>query len=290
MMTHPDPVALMKVAAAEYAAIEDRYRTQLVHVLENAYQCYLLFLDSPDDFEELLEDPFWDLSRQKPKKKLTTSRFVLYYIMRAETPNARARASKYAKILDGFHRDGVRVGQVPERIRALGGVEAAYAHFVAISRGVSRTTVGADDQETEDERPLTLRRAKLRASGDAKVRGKEIDAESGSPSETRVDLAVGGRLMHSSNSRRSLIVGIEPALLQRILDAGTTQGRPVSFLLKITVYQRDPKGFAPVFGELEKPSLRAKTPLGSGAEAAPLDGTTRGKLQLKRRPKFGRGT
>jgi hypothetical protein len=289
-MTQPDPVALVKAAAQQYAAIEDGYRTQLVHVLESAYRCYLLFRDFPDDFEELLEDPFWDLSQQKPKKKLTTSRFVLYYIMRAETPNARARASKYGKILDGFHRDGVRVGQVPERIRALGGVEAAYAHFVAISRGVSRTTVGADDQETEDERPLTLRRAKLRASGDATVRGKEIDAESGSPSETRVDLAVGGRLMPFFDPRCSLIVRLDPTSLLRILDAGTNHGGPVSFLLKITVYQRDPKGFAPVFGELETPLLRAKTPRGSGAEAAPMDGTTRGKLQLKRRPKFGRGT
>jgi len=183
----PNPVALARVAAEEYAAIEDGYRAQLLQVLDTAYRCYLLFRDCPDDFEELLEDPFWDFSRQKPKKMLTTSRFVLYYIMRAETPNVRARASKYAKILDCFHRDGVEVGQVPARIRALHGIEAAYAHFVATERGITWTTVDTDDEGSEDERPLTLRRGKLRASGDVKVQGEEIDAESGSPPESGLD-------------------------------------------------------------------------------------------------------
>jgi hypothetical protein len=285
-----DPVALVKVVAATYAAIEDGYRAQLVGVLAETYQCYLLFLDSPDDFEELLEDPFWDFSRQKPKKKLTTSRWVLYYVMRAETPNPRGRVSKYAKILDCFQRDGVKVGQVPARIRALGGIEAAYAHFVGIERGLTRTTVDADDAESEEERPLTLRRGKLHASGDAKVRGNEIDAEPGSPSETGLDLAVGGRFLLSFDPRCSLIVELDPTLLQRIVDAGTTHGRPVSFHFKITVHPRDVTGFARVVGELEKPSLRGKTPRGPDAEAAPLDGTTRSNLQLKRRPKFGRST
>jgi hypothetical protein len=246
----PDPVASVRAAAAEYAAIEDGYRAQLLEVLDTAYRCYLLFRDCPDDFEELLEDPFWDFSRQKPSKYLTTSRFVLYYIMQAETPNVRARASKYAKILDCFYRDGVKVGQVPARIRALGGIEAAYAHFVAISRGVSWTKVVPDDQETEDERPQTLRRGKLQASGDAKVRGQEIDAQSGSPSKTGPDLAVGGRLMPFFDPRRSLILRLDPTLLQRILDAGTTHGGPVSFRLNITSHPRDAKGFAPVVGEL----------------------------------------
>ena len=183
----PDPLALVRLAAAEYAAIEDGYRAQLLQFLETAYRCYRLFRDFPDDFAELLEDPFWDISRQKPKKKLTTARFVLYYIMRAETKSARARASKYAKILDCFHHDGVRVGQVAARIRALHGIEAAYEHFVAIARGLPMTTVDAADEESEDERPLTVRRGKLRASGDVQVQGEEIDAESGSSSETGLD-------------------------------------------------------------------------------------------------------
>jgi hypothetical protein len=260
-MTDPDPVALLKLVAAEYAAIEDGYRTQLVHVLESAYRCYLLFLDFPDDFEELMEDPLWDFSRQKPSKYLTTSRFVLYYMMQAEALNVRARASKYAKILDGFHREGISVGQVPGRIKALGGIEAAYAHFVAISRGVSWTKVVPDDQETEDEQPQTLRRGKLRASGDAKVRGQEIDAQSGSPSKTGLDLAAGSRLMPFFDLRRSLIVQLDPTLLQRILDAGTNRDGPVSFRLNIKSLPRDAKGFAPVIGELMTPPFTLKARL-----------------------------
>ena len=255
-LQEPNPVALVKAAAEEYAAIEAGYRAQLLQVLDTAYRCYLLFRDFPDDFEELLEDPFWDISRQKPKKKLTTARFVLYYVMRAETPSARARASKYAKILDCFHRDGVRVGEVAARIRDLHGIEAAYAHFVASERGLIRTTVGDDNSEAEDERPLTLRRGKLRASDDAKVRGEEIDDESGSPPETGLDLTVGGRLIATLDPLRSLIVALDPTLLQRILDAGTAQGRPVIFHLKITAYPCNAKGFARVVGQLEKPTFK----------------------------------
>jgi hypothetical protein len=103
---------------------------------------------------------------------------------------------------------------------------------------------------------LTLRRGKLRASGDVQVQGQEIDAESGSPPETGLDLTVGGRVMASFDPQCSLIVALDPTLLQRILDAGTTHGRPVSFHLKITAHPRDAKGIARVVGELEKPALK----------------------------------
>ena len=160
---------------------------------------------------------------QKPKD-LTTSKHVLLFVMRAEKPNVRTRASKYAKILDGFARDGVKVSEVPERIKALGGVEAAYAHFVAVERGLQ--IVDADDDETEEERPLSLQKGGLRVSrggDDDKVQGAPIDVETGSPSENSLGTAVGSRRrMPSFDPERSLIVEVEPDALEAILDAGTT--------------------------------------------------------------------
>ena len=245
-----DPVGFAKTVAKEYAAMENGYHAQLRAFLRKAYQSYQLFLEFRGAFEQLKRDPFWEISRQKPKD-LTTSRWVLLFIMRAKTSNVRVRASKYAKILDRFARDGVKVNQVPDRIAKLGGVEAAYDHFVAVEREPTQFTAVEDDEETEDEQPLIPRKGELRASrdGDAKVRGKEIDAETGSPSETGLDLAVSSRwLMASIDPERSLIVEVEPAQLERIVDARDKRERPVSFRLEITAYPRDAKGFARVVG------------------------------------------
>ena len=45
--------------------------------------------------------------------------------------------------------------------------------------------------------------------------------------------------------RNLLVVGLKPAVLRGIVDAGTIQGGPVSFDLTITVHPRNASGFAP---------------------------------------------
>ncbi len=93
--------------------------------------------------------------------------------MRAETPNSRTRASKYAKIVNGLTRAGVKSDQVPERIKALGGVEAAYARFVAAKR-VPLKGVATHDDGPGGPRSLLPRTGGLRAArggNDDKVQG-----------------------------------------------------------------------------------------------------------------------
>ena len=128
-------VDLARTVAKEYREMEDGHHQQLRAFLGRAYSVYRSFQQDPEAYEKLKQDPFWKNSRQKPKD-LTTSKWVLLYVMRAETPNARTRASTYAKILDGFARKKVRADQVPERIKKLGGVEDAYDHFLAEERGL----------------------------------------------------------------------------------------------------------------------------------------------------------
>ena len=124
-----------RTVAEEYREMEDGHHAATARVPGQGLFGLSLVSARPGAYEQLKQDPFWDNSRQKPKD-LTTSKWVLLFIMRAETRNARTRASTYAKILDGFARKKVRADQVPERIKALGGVEDAYDHFLAEERGL----------------------------------------------------------------------------------------------------------------------------------------------------------
>jgi hypothetical protein len=136
----PFPEETMELAqtlAQEYRDMEDGHHERLRGFLGRAYSVYLQFRQDKEAYEKLKDEKrFWEISRQKPPKDLKTSKWVLLYVMRAEKPNARTRASTYAKILNGFARKKVRADQVPGRIKALGGVEAAYDHFLAEERGL----------------------------------------------------------------------------------------------------------------------------------------------------------
>jgi hypothetical protein len=84
-------------------------------------------------YQQLTQDAFWESQRQKPKD-LTTSKWLLLFLMGAKTPHDRALASKYTKILDGLARDRLKASRFPQRIKALGGLDAAHEHFVAVER------------------------------------------------------------------------------------------------------------------------------------------------------------
>jgi hypothetical protein len=244
-----------RTVAHEYQAMEDGHHERLRGFLGRAYSVYRAFQKDKGAYEGLKQDPFWDNSRQKPPKDLETSKWVLLYVMRAEKPNARTRASTYAKILNGFARKKVRADQVPERIEALGGVEAAYDHFLAEERGL-QTTKG--------------RRRAARGWNDDQV---QSEVETSSPSENNRGAAIdGGRHMPVFDPERHLIVELEPDELEVILTAGTAQGASVPFQLKITVH-RDAKGLVHVVGELEQSgplpdfsSMELEEPLGLSDE------------------------
>ena len=129
-----DPLGLVKLVAAEYAAMQDEYHARLRHFLFRAYTAYEVFRAFPDTFVKLKKDSFWKKSQQKPKD-LKTSRWVLYFIMRATESTDRARATKYAAILDGLSRDKMKPDAVAARIEEMGGIEAAYEAMRARKRG-----------------------------------------------------------------------------------------------------------------------------------------------------------
>jgi hypothetical protein len=271
-----DLVGLARTVAEEFEAMEDGHHAQLRAFLGRAYLLYRLFQQVPGAYAQLKQEPFWECSRQKPRD-LTTSKHVLLFVMRAETPNVRTRASKYAKIVDGLARERASVSQVPECIKALGGVEAAYAHFVTVERGPTQITVDADDEKTENERPLIPRKGGMRAArggNDDKVQG---DVEAESTSENSLGTAVGERRrMPSFDPERCLIVELESDALEAILAAGTTQGAPVTFQLEITVHPCDARGFVRVLGEPEPSDLPEDflsiDPAGGPSHTSPFNG------------------
>jgi hypothetical protein len=177
--------------------------------------------------------------------------------MRAETRNARTRASTYAKILDGFARKRVRAKQVPGRIKALGGVEAAYDHFLAEERGpkaLGGVEAAYDHFLAEERGPSRKAGARAaRGGNDDKIQG---DLETESLSENTRGAAIGSpRPTTSFDPERHLIVELEPDDLEAILTAGTAQGGHAKLRIEITVQRRDAKGFVHVVGELEPTDL-----------------------------------
>jgi hypothetical protein len=143
-------LGLVRLVAAEYAGMENGYHARLRDFLRRAYTAYELFRAFPETYGELKQDSFWKNSRQKPKG-LTTSRWILYFIMRATKSNDRARATKYAVILDGLSRDKVKPGVVAARIKEMGGIEAACEAMRARKRGDAKRSQSRDEDEEHDE-------------------------------------------------------------------------------------------------------------------------------------------
>ena len=236
----------------KYKRIVDGHHAAIRQFLEDCLPVVLEFQREPDEFERLKADPFWEeASRQKPKDP-STSKWVVYFAMRAKTKNVRTRAGVYAAVLDGLIREKVRPDRVAARIKEMRGVDAAYLHFLADERGEDEVTVDTDDEEAEDAGPPIPRESVQRTAGGGNDDVVQGETETASPSDKSVGAAIGGRRQTPSfDPERHLLVRLKPPVLRRIADVGTAQGEPVTFPLTITVHPRDASGFALVVGELD---------------------------------------
>ena len=134
----------------EYADMEDGHHGAVRQFLQRCYVVVLKFQCEPDEFKHLKADPFWEASRHKPKDA-STSKWVLYFVMRATTPNVRNRAGRHAVLLDGLIRDKVKPGAVAARIKEMGGVEVAYEAMRARKRGDAERSQSREEDEGSDE-------------------------------------------------------------------------------------------------------------------------------------------
>jgi hypothetical protein len=133
-VSSPDnPLSRAEHLRGEYAEMEDGHDAEVRQFLQRTYGVAAQFRRRPGDFERLQAHPFWERLRQKPRDP-ATSKWVLYFIMRATTTNVRHLASKYAAILDGLMQDQVEISAVASRIKELGGIDAAYEAMRAPTR------------------------------------------------------------------------------------------------------------------------------------------------------------
>jgi hypothetical protein len=240
----------------DYATMMDGHHAAIRQFLQSSLPVVLKFQDEPDEFERLKADPFWEeASRQKPKDP-STSKWVLYFAMRAKAKNVRNRAGRYAVVLDGLIREKVRPDKVAARISELRGVEAAYLHFLAEERGEDEVTVDTDDDEAENAGPPIPRKGVQRAAGGGNDDMVQGETETASPSDKSVGAAIGGRRQTPSfDPGRHLLVEDEPDALDAFLDGATPDGVPVSIPLWVTVYPPDATGFVRVVRELRRSDL-----------------------------------
>ena len=112
--------------AQEYAQKnEGHIHKTVTHFLQRAYLAALRIKNEPHQFERLKADPFWKDWWRKPSDA-STSKWVLYFIMRAKTAEVRIRATKYAVILDHYLQWNWPPKDIIGRIEYEGGVETAY--------------------------------------------------------------------------------------------------------------------------------------------------------------------
>jgi hypothetical protein len=109
----------------DYAEMNERQHAEVRQFLQRAYGVAARFRRRPGDFERFQVHPFWKETGQKPKDP-STSKWLLYFITQARTPNAHDLADKKAVILDGLMQDKVEDSAVAARIEELGGIGAAY--------------------------------------------------------------------------------------------------------------------------------------------------------------------
>jgi hypothetical protein len=235
----------------KYKRMVDGHQADRRQFLEDTLPVVLKFQCEPDEFERLKADPFWaEASRQKPKDA-STSKWVVYFAMRAKTKNVRNRAGRYAVVLDGLIREKVRPDRVAARIKEMGGIEAAYLHFLAQDSGRDEVAIDADDDEAEDAGPPIPRKGVQRSARGGNDDVVQDEDETASPSDESGGAGTGGgRQAASFDSERHLLVEDEPDALDALLSAATTEGVPVSIPLWVTVYPPDETGFVRVVREL----------------------------------------
>ena len=116
-----DPLRQAERVRGGFAQMVARHHAEVRQFLQQAYGVALQFRQRRGDFERLQVHPFWKQTGMKPRDP-STSKWVLYLIMQATTPDMGNRADQYAVILDGLKQEQVEASEVAARLQELGGI------------------------------------------------------------------------------------------------------------------------------------------------------------------------
>jgi hypothetical protein len=104
--------------ARRYAEIEDGDHQAVSRVLQCAYLAVRDMQRDPDELARLQADPFLKPPWRRPKDP-STSKWLMYFIVQARSPEVRHLAGKYAEILDGLRQDQVEISEVAAAYQAM---------------------------------------------------------------------------------------------------------------------------------------------------------------------------
>jgi hypothetical protein len=129
-----DAFSFVQRLARMYARMDEGDDKSVTRFLQDAYWAALRVKSEPDQFERLKADPFWEDWWQKPNNA-STSKWVLYFIMRAKTTEVRILATKYAVFLNDYLQwNSSSSIEILQTIKHNGGFEGAYEALRARKR------------------------------------------------------------------------------------------------------------------------------------------------------------
>ena len=93
--------------------------------MKRLYPVVLHYLKRKHNYILLTKDPYFDVSRKKPKKE-DVFKQVVCFSLQAKPGPAREKAQRLGGIMELLHARGVKPGAVEEAIRGMGGMAKAH--------------------------------------------------------------------------------------------------------------------------------------------------------------------
>ncbi len=128
-----DPMAFVDALHKEYQACQKGYKEERRDLLQ---QCGFLALrfKEKEVFEKLVRHPFWEESRQKPKRN-GHGKWAVYMMLRPKSEAQKKIASKYGLALDVLFAGGISPEDFSDTLKAWGGIGVTAARH----RGTNAT-------------------------------------------------------------------------------------------------------------------------------------------------------
>ncbi len=198
-----DPLELARTLAEQFSALSAEFelargiRDRLYAFLQGNYLLGTFYKERPDDYRRFSNEEYWRQVRQKPNER-NVMRSVLAFTMRTREPGREAlqnRIIKYAKVLEYFYQIEAISEEIPQRLKAGGGIDVIYAALCRDARPPEGR--GGGREEATAELPLARTGAGTTDAPAPASEGPlgegEIDGDGHPRDDDRGRLAVEGR-------------------------------------------------------------------------------------------------
>lgn len=223
-------MSLAKKVAAEYEEWETSQRDGLYHLFGRSLLSYQKFLRDPVGYEELLKLEYIARLREKPNVE-ETSRLVLYMHTKAWTPEKRATAARYARVVDYLHQQRVSSADAAEYVRRAGGMDA----ILKLARGHEAPKDADGDEIVQEDQEVD----------------QEEDGDNEQLEELNLNEVIGADSNTSINLDTDVVITLKKELLSQIVGDDIPVNKQFVLACKKTSVDRN--GRVRIVGKLWKP-------------------------------------